>query len=178
VLPTHSVGLELGVFRGEFSRHILSIVKPRELHLVDVWWLTFGEYFPDWGPYSDHGRLRTRDAFQQTRENVKPFERHCRVILHVGNGAEYLATFPDHYFDWVYIDSSHSYEATLDELRAASPKMKSTGLITGHDWQPDPTHPHHGVYRAIQTFIAEAPWKIAEVDRCEPAQWCLRFWRS
>jgi spermidine synthase len=146
--------------------------------LVDVWWLAFGEYFPDWGEYSDHGRLRTRDAFQETRDVAKPFEKHCRVILHVGHGAEYLATFPDHYFDWVYIDSSHSYEATLEELRAATRKVKSTGLITGHDWEPDPTHRHHGVYRAIQAFIVETPWEIAVVDRCEPAQWCLRRRRA
>ena len=37
-LPKDAVCAEIGVFRGEFSRQILEIKAPRELHLIDGWW--------------------------------------------------------------------------------------------------------------------------------------------
>lgn len=46
--PTDSVGAEIGVFKGEFTAHILRRVQPKELHLIDAWWLLYGENYPDW----------------------------------------------------------------------------------------------------------------------------------
>lgn len=174
LFPRNSVGAEIGVFKGEFSRELLSMTEPTELHLIDLWWVGYGEHYPDWGPYTDHGRLRTRDAFRQAEETAAPFQRRSRVTLHAGDGVEYLSSFPDQYFDWIYIDSSHKYEHTQRELEVAARKVKAHGLIAGHDWEPDPEHQHHGVYRAVQELIAIAPWEIAIVDRCDPAQWCVR----
>ena len=37
VVPKHTVGAELGVYVGEFSQHLLDIVDPTRLYLVDVW---------------------------------------------------------------------------------------------------------------------------------------------
>jgi hypothetical protein len=34
-LPKNAVGAEIGVFRGDFSRHIVDYVKPKKLYLVD-----------------------------------------------------------------------------------------------------------------------------------------------
>ena len=44
ILPKNSIGAELGVLKGEFTKHILEIVRPKELHLIDLWW-KIGEYF-------------------------------------------------------------------------------------------------------------------------------------
>ena len=41
-LPKSSVGAEIGVHLGEFSRQILQLAKPKTLYLVDPW-LHFGE---------------------------------------------------------------------------------------------------------------------------------------
>src|SRR4051812_42875892 len=55
VVPKNAVGVELGVFKGEFSAEILRVAKPRELHLVDAWWTAYGDTYPDWGDYTDFG---------------------------------------------------------------------------------------------------------------------------
>jgi hypothetical protein len=55
MLPNRGIGAEIGVFRGEFTRHILRVAQPRELHLIDGWWELYGERYPDWGAYTDHG---------------------------------------------------------------------------------------------------------------------------
>ena len=36
-LPKYSIGLEIGVHKGEFSQKILNCIKPKKLHLVDPW---------------------------------------------------------------------------------------------------------------------------------------------
>ena len=36
-LPANSIGAEIGVHRGEFASHILEVVKPKKLHLIDPW---------------------------------------------------------------------------------------------------------------------------------------------
>ncbi len=170
ILPVKSTGIELGVFKGEFSRSVLEIVKPDELHLIDSWWLLYGEYYPDWGSYTNYGKLKTKDAYNEMLYNIRKAKEKCKI--HVGNDLEILNEFPDDYFDWAYIDSSHEYEHTKNELSLMAEKVKKDGFITGHDWQPDPKHMHHGVYLAINEFCQTTDWKVAYLDN--HTQWALK----
>ncbi len=36
-LPSGSVGVEIGVHRGDYSAEILRVVQPKQLHLIDPW---------------------------------------------------------------------------------------------------------------------------------------------
>jgi hypothetical protein len=171
ILPRHSTGVELGVFKGEFSWHILDRVQPREFHLIDVWWKEFGEYFPDWGAYTDFGKLKTKDAWDQAKHTIAQFSTNSTI--HVGEDLDILNSFPDHYFDWVYLDSSHAYDHTRKELDIICHKIKPDGMITGHDWQPSPAHIHHGVYKAVKEFCDGSQWKVFHLDRY--TQWALKM---
>jgi hypothetical protein len=173
LLPTGSVGAELGVFKGEFSRDILQVVRPKELHLVDAWWLLYGEFYPDWGDYTDYGRLRTKEAFEISKRNAEPFHSSGKIVFHVGDDVEYLNTLPDHYFDWIYIDSSHEFNHTMAELQTGALKVKPNGFIMGHDWRDDPSSEHFGVRKAIEEFIVDGPYRLDHLDRIS-GQWCLR----
>jgi SAM-dependent methyltransferase len=167
-MPKHAVCAEIGVFRGEYSREILRIARPRELHLIDGWWTLYGERFPEfWGEYSDHGRLTTRQAYDET---VAAISEHPGAKIHVGDDLEILATFPDAYFDWVYLDSSHLYEHTLKELALLKRKVKSDGIIVGDDFTEDPSDCNHGCAVAIREFCEAEGWEVAEVD-------AFRQWR-
>lgn len=42
--------------------------------------------------------------------------------------------FPDKYFDFVFIDSGHTYELTKAEIRLWSRKVKDGGILAGHDF--------------------------------------------
>jgi hypothetical protein len=171
-LPLGGVGAELGVFRGEFSRSILEVTQPRELHLVDCWWLLYGERYPDWGPYTDHGRLETRRAYAEVMDLATKFAGATGTVVHVCDAAEYLAAMPASYFDWVYLDTSHEYEQSRRELAAGAMCVKAGGLITGHDWQEDSAHPHHGLCRAIREFCHSRSWRIVHLDN--HSQWAIQ----
>jgi SAM-dependent methyltransferase len=136
--PTGSVCAEIGVFRGEWTRHILEVTRPRELHLVDAWWELYGDHFPDWGSYTEFGQLRTRQAYDDAQRVIaETAPSSAKVVTHVGDDCAILESFPDAYFDWVYLDTSHTYDDTLKELEVLSRKVKPTGFISGDDWLDD-----------------------------------------
>jgi len=175
ILPKESVGIELGVVKGTFSEQIIKVVRPRELHLVDLWWLEHGEYFPNLGSLTDHGRLKTKDAYDNVMRMAKQYSARTNVIVHVGDDLEYLRTLPDGYLDWAYIDTTHEYEHTWCELEILRDKVKTGGLITGHDWQEDPNHMYHGVYQAVKHFCATYGWKVILVaNTAGIGQWAIQ----
>jgi Methyltransferase domain len=164
-LPKHGVGAELGVFRGAFTRQILRVARPRELHLIDGWWELHGETFPfEWGEYSDWGRLETRDAHAEV-ERIAAAATPTRCTIHVGDDLEVLAGFADAALDWAYLDSSHQYEHTLAELELLDAKVRPGGVIAGHDWIEDPQDVNHGAYLAIREFCSTNGWEVRAVDR-------------
>jgi len=169
-LPKNAITAEIGVFKGQFSKHILEITKPKELHLIDVWWKLYGEYYSDWGAYTDFGKLSTKDAYQQVLDNTQSNRDACK--FHVGDSLEMLKEMPDQYFDWIYLDSSHSYEATLAELKLLDVKMKPEGIITGHDWTPAPNSQHYGVSVAVKEFCQATNWELFLLD--DHIQWAIK----
>jgi hypothetical protein len=167
VLPKHGVGAELGVFRGQFSPILLNHACATKLHLIDPWY--FLNAYWNWG----FGNRSTVDAVVNILRAFKKDIEAGRVAVHVGDDRAVLATFPDRYFDWVYIDSSHSYEHTHDELQILRSKVKEAGVIAGDDWAPDPSDQHHGVYKAVQEFIASGAYQVIYSD-VSTKQWAIR----
>lgn len=162
-LPKGAIGAEVGVFRGEFTRHIVRITRPQELHLIDGWWTVYGERFPNWGEYTEFGRLTTRQAYEEARAAAPA------GIVHVGDDVEVLSTFSDGYFDWVYLDTTHRYQHTRAELAVLDRKAR---IITGDDWHDNPSHEHHGVCRAVRELCAGSDWRLGPIDPF--GQWIIR----
>ena len=55
------------------------------------------------------------------------------VTICKGFSAEVLASFPDNYFDWVYIDGNHLYEFVKKDVELSFQKVKPGGVIAGDD---------------------------------------------
>lgn len=145
LLPKHGVVAELGVAAGDFSQQIVNICQPAELHLVDVW---------DSERYGETLYQGVSNLFQQQQSG--------RVTIHRKTSLEALMSFPDQSFDWVYIDTTHSYELTREELRACAKKVKSSGIIAGHDyvqgnWR---SQYRYGVIEAVHEFCVEYNYRI------------------
>ena len=171
LLPRESVGAEVGVFRGEFTRHILRVVRPRRLHLIDAWWMLYGDRYPNWGAYTDFGRLETRQAYAETCRIARKGAAAGVCEVHVGDDIECLGAFPPAYFDWVYLDSSHEYDHTRRELAVISRVLKPSGLLLGDDWIEDPNDLHHGVCRAVTELCQASEWRLVAKDAF--GQWCV-----
>lgn len=72
----------------------------------------------------------------------KPEElKHCVTLLKdnlyhilIGDSAEQSNYLPDNTLDWVYIDAGHSYDEVKADFQAWYPKVRSGGIVSGHDY--------------------------------------------
>jgi methyltransferase family protein len=170
-IPDSSVGAEIGVFTGLFSSLLAKQAKILHVTFVDPWWKAFGDTYPDWGRYTDHGRVSTRNAYEIAKKRVlRPGLRNR--IVDVAFSYDWLESQPDESLDWVYLDSTHTYEGTKRELELLSRKLRENGVLLGDDWQPDRHHRHHGVALAVSEFLKTSDF---EPVLCGVAgQWVLR----
>jgi len=169
LLPKGGIGAEIGVFRGHFSDLICEIAQPKKLYLIDPW-TTIGETF-GWGKaYTSFGQLPTSVAREDAKNHVRKHENvECVVIESVyPNCADQITE----QLDWAYLDASHKYESTLQELRKMQEQVAPHGTILGDDWDIRPESPHHGVYLAVQAFVAETDWEVIGAGRGR--QWAIR----
>jgi methyltransferase family protein len=167
VLPKGGIGAEIGVFTGLFSRALARITEPRMLYLVDGWETIWGERYPNWGPYTAEGRLKTRTAMNAAIRRTAFLQD--RVVIVVGNGQEWLASLEDSFLDWVYLDTMHTYEGTLAELSLIAPKLKPGGVILCDDCHPDPAALHHGAFVAITEFCRTTEFEIFHMANLQAA---------
>lgn len=139
-LPMYSVGAELGVFCGEFSDHILNIVKPARLYLVDTFEgiVVSGDADGNNAKQRDMGRM-----YYELRQRM-----FGKAVVVMESAFTWLSAQPANYLDWVYIDTDHSIESTMVELAAALPAVKKGGFICGHDYAPG----FPGVVQAVDLF--------------------------
>lgn len=166
-LPKGGVGCEVGVWKGFFTRTLVEVTEPTRLHLIDPWYV-FGPNWT-WG----HGDRSTTRGLAGLINTYGPELAAGRLVLHIDDDLKVLPTFPDAYFDWAYLDSSHLYEHTLKELELLARKVKPDGVIAGDDWLPDPNDVNHGVYVALNEFVAAGPWRLVYTSE-EDQQWALR----
>ena len=167
-VPKHAIGAEIGVHKGQFSRELLQVAQPSCLHLIDPWFMLGKEW--KWAQ-GDRSTIAALTGI------LKRFENELvagSVRLHIGFSWDVLAGFPDAYFDWVYLDSSHAYEHTLRELAVLARKVKPEGIITGDDWRPDA---HPGLIRAVRDFVAREPFDLLHASENQDLQWAIRHRR-
>lgn len=74
---------------------------------------------------------------------------------------EAVDLYEDESIDYLFLDGDHSYETVRDELHALYPKVKSGGIIAGHDWNGFP-----GVQRAVRGFAKFDISKVRTSENC------------
>jgi hypothetical protein len=139
-LPKGGVIAELGAQTGEFSHTIMEHCAPSMLHLLGV------------------------DGDQLTHTGVRAeLSAHPpRIKPHFGDAQVSLAKFPDNFFDIVYINGDHDYDAVQRDIAMAAPKVKPSGGLVLHaytTWSAVSMY-HCGVARAVHEFCLENPWKF------------------
>lgn len=125
------VGAEIGVDKAQFSEHILGGSKLELLYCIDCWMDDFGsKYKPK--EYDPVGLNRMEEA----RKRISKFER--RYVLMRDTSANASLQIPDESLDFCYIDGDHSLEGIYTDLYAWTPKVKSGGIVAGHDYKDGP----------------------------------------
>jgi hypothetical protein len=146
LLPKESICAEIGVNEGEFSEEILTMTAPSKLYLIDAWNDSF---------FHNGKKTMVEEKFSKLMQSGK-------VELKVGLSTDELPKFPDYYFDWVYLDTAHTYEITYAELDILKTKIKPNGIILGHDYVTGNWIDwfKYGVIEAVHEFCVKEGWEI------------------
>jgi len=157
-LPRHSTGVEIGVHEGDFSRLLLTHVRPARLHLIDPW-----EYRPEpeyaQSYYGGQAGVDQYNLDQRYNRVLKRLHKHLQkqqVIIHRQRSSKVTESFPPDYFDWIYIDGDHLYQQVRQDLEEFGQRVKPGGWIAGGGfrsgaWWCD------GVVRAVEEYVASTP---------------------
>lgn len=119
-LPKGAVCAEIGVDKGEHACDLLRITRPSKIYLVDRW---------------DHETgLGTQQSLAIANEVVSRLDNASAVEFVVSQGVPWLTSLPEGHLDWCYLDTTHRYEDTAQELAAMRRAVKVGGYVAGHDF--------------------------------------------
>lgn len=155
------IGAEIGVHVGNNAEALLRIAEPGRLVLIDPWcpeWLLF-----DGGDVGTPGEV----ALAAVRERFAAEIQSGRVQIVRGLSWEELEKFPDGYFSWAYLDTSHQYAETARELELLGRKVSRAGIIAGHDYCAE----YPGVPEAVEEFCRAFGWRLAYVTDAAGERW-------
>jgi len=135
-------GVEVGVWRGDFSMEIISRSLLSRLYLVDPWC-----------KLDDYDDVRNRDF--DPSDYLFVHERFCKlrhkVSIVKSTSLSASRNLPN-CLDFVYIDANHEYEYVLQDLSIWWPKIRVGGVLAGHDVF---SLNHPGVTAAVAKFAID-----------------------
>lgn len=144
-------GVEIGTDKGEFANHILERSKIKTLTCIDPWIDDFGsDHRP--GFFDKNGSVRMQTAAETLAKHIGA----GRCFLHRGFSRD-AANDWTRTIDFLYIDGDHSLEGIFTDLYSWVPKVRTGGIIAGHDYKDGPKS-------GMKDFFGEQlPYKVKTV---------------
>lgn len=156
-LPRGAVGMEIGVWRGDFSANILRLARPTRLYLVDPWAVTPSQtHRKSWYSRDNVTQEKLDQLHDLVRSRFASEIEAEQVVVRRARSVEVMAELPAGLLDFVYVDGDHAFAGVQNDLAGAFRAVKTGGLICGDDyslgsWWGD------GVVRGVHEFLAKHP---------------------
>ena len=122
-----TVGAEVGVAEGIYSEVLCRNIPGLKLTCVDLW----DTYYR-----GDNNRVKIKDRAMQDEAISLAHEKLDKygATFFRKSSLEALHDIPDDSLDFVYIDGDHAFDFVMVDLIGWSHKVKSGGIISGHDY--------------------------------------------
>lgn len=121
--------VEIGSWQGQsimyLAERVKELNKKIKLYTIDIF--TVGEQQND-GVVHHTGE----DFYQNYLNNIEPLKDYITTIR--GSSHDVHTQFENESIDFLFIDGDHSTEAVYKDLTLWYPKVKSGGIISGHDY--------------------------------------------
>lgn len=142
---------EIGVAAGDFARRVLC--RWAGVYTMVDAWKHLQDAYVDISNVCDVDHERNFRKARQVAAEFAPRVQMLRLL-----SSEAAKCFPDEYFDVVYLDANHSYDAVLADLAAWVPKIREGGVMAGHDYLDGVRREgEFGVKKAVTTFFGRSP---------------------
>jgi len=137
-----AVGIEIGVDQGAFSE-VLCRENPQAIVFgVDAWHAYKG--------YREHlNQDRMDGLYEIARKRLEPYSNY-RLVRKMS--MEAVSDFKDRSLDFVYIDSNHDLRYVVDDLTEWSRKVRTGGIVSGHDYRQSVNDFPLHVVQAVNAF--------------------------
>lgn len=158
-------GAEIGVEEGRYSQRLCELIPELHLRSIDAWQAYSG--------YREHVTQEKLDGFQvEARRRLAPYR--CDVVQ--ANSLTAAGHIPDRSLDFVYIDANHSYEHVVADIAAWAPKVRSGGVLAGHDFRhiKGKAGAVFGVVEAVTGWTRAydvSPWFVLRGDKSPSWLW-------
>ena len=137
-------GAEIGTARGAYAYSLARANPQATIYCIDPW-----------KTYADYADITSQAIMDQNYrkacEQLKPFNNVKLMKEYSGSAAK---LFNDNDLDFVYIDGNHETRYVLYDIHVWSRKVRSGGIISGHDYGEN-----EDVTRAVDKYA-----KIFEID--------------
>jgi len=137
----NAVMVEIGCYTGESTEFFSKSGKFREIHSIDPW-----------GIDTDYDELPVDNMDVVEQEFDKRIATLATPVHKIRKvSSEAVGMFADNSLDFVYIDGNHKYDYIKEDILKWLPKIKSNGIIAGHDYN----YAYEGVKIAVDEIFGK-----------------------
>ena len=122
------VGAELGVSSGDNFFHLLNANPNLFLYGIDTWVLQKDNKIED---YDIDEKITLKQRKKTVFSKIPFYGERCKIYEERTDRAH--KHFENDSLDFIFIDADHSYKSVKRDIKLWTPKVKTTGMIFGHD---------------------------------------------
>ena len=162
---------EIGVADGVNFFGLLETAQPTLIYGIDTW----NRYSLPPQPAERAYQKMTQYEYDQVKQSqynrIKQKEEISHNIKIIKDCSSNVSSkFPDSFFDYIYIDADHSYEAVKTDIESWWPKVKTNGILAGHDYK---LINDCGVKKAVDDFVVKKKIKHFSTTRERCCSWLI-----
>lgn len=149
-------GIEIGVYKGAYSRELCQANPELKLYCVDTWGLT-NQY------------QRRKDLYLKIYKYAKWKLAPHNTVLIRDLSMNAVKQFDDNSLDFVYIDADHSYPEVSQDIAGWTEKVRPGGIVAGHDYDIA------DVKKVVDEYIAKYRYELHITDDpVAPSWWFVK----
>lgn len=147
---------EIGVWRGEFSKILVSTLMPRQFFAFDVF---TGHTVKEWDGLSGHELF---DGLTHRQYYEREMASYLDITTMVeGKSQQTLSGYTDGSFDLVYVDGAHDYRSVKADADLAVEMTATSGFLVFNDYLMFDHHNNaYGVVPVVNELVVNHGWDI------------------
>ena len=149
---------EIGVWRGDFSKTLVSTLKPRQFFAFDIFTChTLEEWHGLTGSQLFDG-LTQRQYYER---ELAPYLDTTTLTVVEGRSQETLRGHTDGSFDLVYVDAGHEYENVKVDAELAVEMTNKSGFLVFNDYLLfDHDNATYGIVPVVNDLVVNRGWDV------------------
>jgi hypothetical protein len=147
---------EIGVWRGDFSKVLVSTLKPRQFFAFDTF---TGHQLKNWNGLTGRQLFDGLTQWQYYEREMGPYVDITTMVE--GDSRQTLRSYTDRSFDLVYVDGDHEYDAVKADSELAVEMTDEFGFLVFNDYLMfDHKNVAYGIVPVVNDLVVNRGWDV------------------